>query len=403
VLAPALVEVPAEVDALFVSPGLPPTHRLVRDASRRAIPVLGELELAWRLRGDRPARWLMVTGTNGKTTTTRMLEAVLVNAGRRALAVGNVGVSVIDAVMADDRYETLAVEASSFQLQFAHSLRPLAGVVLNLAEDHLDWHGSMEAYARAKARVWDGDGVVANADDPAVMSLLSAAARTPSALFTVDHPQAGRWRVEDLTALAPDDTPILPLAQIHPAGAHNVANALAAMALAAADGVGALAMRDGLIAFEADAHRNQLIDTIAGVSYVDDSKATNPHAAAGSLAAYPSVVWIAGGQLKGASIDNLVERFAGKLRGAVLLGEDRHLIAASMARHAPDVPVIDIASTDDGVMIDVARAALSLAKPGDVVLLAPAGASKDMFSGYDQRGDLFQRAVSELGRRAGLT
>ncbi|WP_375475092.1 UDP-N-acetylmuramoyl-L-alanine--D-glutamate ligase [uncultured Jatrophihabitans sp.] len=386
-----------DVDVLVVSPGYRPTHPLLRDAAARGVPVWGEVELAWRLRAAGAAPWLALTGTNGKTTTVRMLESMLRAASLRAAAVGNVGEPLIDAVLADPPFDLLAVELSSQQLQFAPSPRPRAGALLNLAPDHLDWHGSFEAYAAAKTRVWAGEVAIGNADDPRVAALLPAGATT----FTLDEPGPGQLGVVDgqLTcrAFGDDRLALGPVTEVRPAGRHNVANALAAAALARAAGVDAEAIAAGLRAFVPDPHRNSLVATRAGVRWVDDSKATNPHAAAASLAAYDRVVWIAGGQLKGVDIDPLVASTADRLAGAVLLGRDRVAIATSLRRHAPEVPVITIDSTDDGAMTSVVRAAAQLARPGDTVLLAPSAASYDMFAGYGARGDAFAAAVAELG------
>jgi len=182
---------------------------------------------------------------------------------------------------------------------------------------------------------------------------------------------------------------------------HYVANALAAAALARAYGVEPVAVRDGLRAFRPDPHRIAEVATVGGVRYVDDSKATNPHAAAASLAAFEHVVWVAGGLLKGADIDDLVASVTTRLRGVVLLGQDRSRIAEALARHAPDVPVVDVSSTETDVMDTVVQEAASLARPGDVVLLAPAAASMDMFASYSARGDAFAEAVHRHARRGG--
>jgi UDP-N-acetylmuramoylalanine--D-glutamate ligase len=392
-----VTELPPDTALVVTSPGWPPTHPLFADAAARGVDVLGELEFAWRLRGPAAARWLVITGTNGKTTTVRMLESMLCAAGRRALAVGNVGVSIIDAVTGPDEYDVLAVEASSYQLYWSSTIRPRAGALLNLAPDHLDWHGSMAAYEQAKAKVWSADVAVGNADDPRVAPLLPAG----GVAFTVGAPQPGQLGVVDgvlvSRAFGEDALGLVPAADVRPAGAHNVANALAAAALALADGVRAEAIAAGLRAFVPDPHRNQTVHARAGVIFVDDSKATNPHAAFASLTAYPRVVWIAGGQLKGVAVDELVATVADRLSAAVLLGQDRAQLAASLARHAPDVPVITVDSTDDGAMTEVVNAAAALARPGDVVLLAPAAASYDMFTGYAARGDAFAAAAAALG------
>jgi UDP-N-acetylmuramoylalanine--D-glutamate ligase len=400
----ALNRLPERFDALVTSPGLPPSHPLLVDALRSDVPVFGELEFAWRVRpdpanrdgaadGEGGCRWLLVTGTNGKTTTVRMLESILLAAGRSALAVGNVGVPVIDAVRAEPGYQVLAVEASSFQLHFSGTIRPWAGALLNLAEDHLDWHGSMPAYAGDKAKVWAGKRAIGNADDPLVSELLQATPASARTSFTVAEPVAGQFGVREGQLVDGTGRALLPVADIRPAGLHNVANALAAAALATTVGVSRPEIAAGLRAFQPDPHRNQLIASRDGVRFVDDSKATNPHAAAASMQAYQRIVWIAGGQLKGADVEPLVERFAGRLAGAVLLGADREVIRAALARHAPDLPVIIVSRTDHGAMQDAVAAATSLAGAGDVVLLAPAAASKDMFASYAERGSAFSAAV----------
>ncbi len=393
-----LTGLPAGIDAVVTSPGLLPAHPVLAAANVAGVEVLGELEFAWRIQRDPKPRWLMLTGTNGKTTTVRMLESMLIAAGLRAAAVGNVGVPAIDAVLAEPGYQVLAVEASSFQLHFSSTLRPHAGALLNLAEDHLDWHGSMQAYARAKAKVFTARHAIGNADDEAVARLL---AEQPGEIleFSLGPPAAGRFGVAGGMLVTAAGNPLLPVAEIRPPGPHNVANALAAAALASTLPVPDEAIVAGLRAFAPDPHRNQFVAEVAGVRYVDDSKATNPHAAAASLAAYPRVVWIAGGQLKGADVEPLVAEHAGRLAGAVLLGVDRATISAALSRHAPDLPVIEVARTDDGAMREIVAAATSLARAGDVVLLAPAAASKDMFCDYGARGLAFQAAVRALPGR----
>ena len=399
---------PPEGTALVVtSPGLRPTDPLLVAAEEAGIEVIGEVELAWRLQGPHGPAWLALTGTNGKTTTVRMLEAMLLAAGHRAVAAGNVGLPITEAVLADPPYEVLAVELSSFQLHRSPSVRPYAAAVLNLAADHLDWHGTMAGYTAAKARIWAGGVAIGNADDSLVRDLLARAPGRQVA-FTLGPPRQGQLGVAAGMlldrAFGPGEVPapgaagvvLGPVADVRPAGPHNVANALAAAALARAYGVPAGAVAEGLRRFVPDRHRNEPVGQVAGVGYVDDSKATNPHAAAASLAAYPRVVWIAGGQLKGADVDDLVAAHAHRLVGAVLLGQDRAAVAAAIARHAPDLPVIEIASTDHGAMLEVVRAAAGLAGPGDTVLLAPAGASWDMFANYGARGDAFAAAVRGL-------
>ncbi|MFI7051698.1 UDP-N-acetylmuramoyl-L-alanine--D-glutamate ligase [Streptosporangium canum] len=399
---------PAELPAgtaLVVATGWPPHHPLLVAAAEAGVEVIGEVELAWRLRPAGAAPWLALTGTNGKTTAVRMLTSMLTAAGHRALAVGNVGTPVVEAVTGPA--DVLAVELSSFQLHRSPGIAPHTAAVLNVAPDHLDWHGSMEEYARVKGEIFTRAGtVVHNADDEWSARLAApydGGTGARSVGFTLGVPAPGQVGVvEDLLvdrAFVADPArnaeELASFDDIRPFAPHNVANALAAAAMARSYGVPAEAVRRGLLDFVPDPHRMARVARVGEVDYVDDSKATNPHAAAASLAAYPSIVWIAGGQLKGADVDELVRRAAPRLRGAVLLGVDRERIRQALARHAANVPVVEVAGQDTGVMDRVVIEAARLAAPGDTVLLAPAGASLDMFPGYGARGEAFARAVLE--------
>jgi UDP-N-acetylmuramoylalanine--D-glutamate ligase len=411
----ASTALPATAQLVVTSPGWQPTAPLLAQAAASGVPVWGEVELAWRLRPpDNPAPWLIVTGTNGKTTTVRMLAAMLAAAGRRTVAAGNVGTPLVEVVFAEPALEVVAVEASSFQLHWTHSVRPLAAAVLNVAPDHVDWHGSMAAYAADKGRAYARTELacVYNVQDPSTEQLVrdaDVAEGCRAVGFTLGAPSVGMLGVvDDLLvdrafiddrhdsaaelALAADVVPFAP---------HNVANALAAAALARAYGVPAHAVRDGLRSFRPDGHRIALVATVGEVAYVDDSKATNPHAAAASLASYDSIVWIAGGLAKGADFDDLVRRAAPRLRGVVLLGRDRAVIAQALARHAPEVPVVEVTNKDTGVMDEAVVTAATMAAPGDTVLLAPACASMDLFRDYAARGDAFAEAVGRLPEGSG--
>ncbi len=401
---------PDGTELIVTAPGWKPTKPLFTAAGEAGVPVWGDVELAWRLRGPDAAPWLAVTGTNGKTTTVQMLASILRAAGLRTAAVGNIGVSLLDAVTGEEEYDVLAVELSSYQLHWAPSLRAHSAAVLNLAPDHLDWHGSMEAYAADKGRIYEGNRVacVYNVADKATEDLVRAAdveegcraigftlgSPAPSQLGVVDGILVDRAFVADRHKNAQE---LAEVSDVNPPAPHNIANALAAAALARAFGVPAAAVRDGLRAFTPDAHRIAHVADVDGVAYVDDSKATNTHATEASLAAYESIVWIAGGLAKGATFDELVAGAAKRLRGAVLIGADRALIREALARHAPQVPVVDLDRTDTGAMLQAVQEAQRLARPGDTVLLAPACASMDMFTNYNQRGDAFAQAVRELG------
>ncbi|KAA6217184.1 UDP-N-acetylmuramoyl-L-alanine--D-glutamate ligase [Streptomyces filamentosus] len=400
---------PAGTELVVTAPGWQPDKPLFAAAAEAGVEIWGDVELAWRLRGPDAAPWLAVTGTNGKTTTTRMLVSILEAAGLRTAAVGNIGVSLLDAVLGDEEYDVLAVELSSYQLHWAPSVRAHSAAVLNLAPDHLDWHGSMEAYAADKGRIYEGNRVacVYNVADPATEDLVREAdveegcraigftlgTPGPSQLGVVEGILVDRAFVENRQKNAQE---LAEVADVRPPAPHNIANALAAAALARAFGVDAKAVRDGLRAFRPDPHRIEEVAEVGGVTYVDDSKATNTHAAEASLAAYDPIVWIAGGLAKGATFDELVERSAKRLRGVVLIGADRALIREALARHAPEVPVVDLDRTDTGAMSEAVREAARLARPGDTVLLAPACASMDMFTNYNKRGEAFADAVRAL-------
>ncbi|WP_426403403.1 UDP-N-acetylmuramoyl-L-alanine--D-glutamate ligase [Streptomyces sp. R-07] len=400
---------PTGTELIVTTPGWRPDKPLFTAASEAGVEIWGDVELAWRLRGPDAAPWLAVTGTNGKTTTVRMLASILEAAGLRTAAVGNIGVSLLDAVLGEETYDVLAVELSSYQLHWAPSVRAHSAAVLNLAPDHLDWHGSMEAYAADKGRIYEGNQVacVYNVADKLTEDLVREAdveegcraigftlgTPGPSQLGVVEGILVDRAFVENRQKNAQE---LAEVTDVQPPAPHNIANALAAAALARAFGVEAKAVRDGLKAFRPDPHRIELVEEVQGVTYVDDSKATNTHAAEASLAAYDPIVWIAGGLAKGAAFDELVQKSAKRLRGVVLMGADRALIREALARHAPEVPVVDLDRTDTGAMSEAVREAARLARPGDTVLLAPACASMDMFTNYNKRGEAFADAVRAL-------
>ncbi len=415
-----------DFDLVIASPGFSPTTALLAAAAAAGVPIWGDVELAWRLdaagRYGPQRRWLVVTGTNGKTTTTSMLQAMLLAAGRRSVLCGNIGSPVLD--MLDQPAELLAVELSSFQLHWAPSVRPEAGAVLNVAEDHLDWHKTFEHYAAAKAGALTGRVAIAGLDDPVAARLLADAAAPVRVGFRLGEPAAGELGVHDGTLLdrafatAAEGLSLASSSAIPVPGPVGVLDALGAAALARAVDVPAGAIADALSSFRVAPHRAQLVAVVDGVAYVDDSKATNPHAAQASIAAYPRVIWVAGGLLKGVSVDEMVQQVADRLVAAVLIGRDREVVANALSRHAPDVPVVEVTAGDDAVvqgasgnhvtevtgvtservMAEVVEAARRLARPGDTVLLAPAGASFDQFTGYAHRGDAFAAAVRGASR-----
>mgnify|MGYP005983266317 CR=1 FL=1 len=418
-------------DLVVVSPAWRPSHPVLAQASAEGTPIWSEIELAWRVRereGRPTAQWLCITGTNGKTTTTIMTAEILRRAGLRADACGNIGTPVLDLVRDPIGFDAFAVELSSFQLEYTHSIEPVASVVLNLAEDHVDWHGSFEAYAAAKAKIYERTRVAAifNAEDAATLHMVEEAdvqegcraigftTSTPglSMLGVVEDLLVDRAFIEERRTSAAELASLADLGD--PAPHHTVANALAAAALTRAAGVPAVAVREGLRHYDRGEHRIQPIAQLLGARWINDSKATNPHAADASLSAFPSVVWIAGGLAKGVEYDELIQRHAHHLRGVVLIGTDDDALVAALGRHAPDVPVIDTAVGDHGteataskeelgaaVMRAAVAAAASLVQDGDTVLMAPAAASMDQFVSYAHRGTAFAQAVRALQEEHG--
>lgn len=410
---------------VITSPGWRPDSPVLAAAVAEGTPVWGDVEFSWWVDQARiygPARkWLVVTGTNGKTTTTAMVYSILRAAGIASVACGNIGLPILDALRRNPGPQVLAVELSSFQLHWAPSVRPEAGVVLNVAEDHLDWHGGLDAYAAAKARALAGRVGVVGLDDPVAASLARRSKARRTVGFRVNVPADGELGVVDGKLLDRAFTKAAILAEvgdISPPGPAGVADALAASALARAIDIAPQFVREGLVDHKVGPHRAMQVRELCGVAFVDDSKATNPHAARSSILAHQQVVWVAGGQLKGANVVDLIEEVGGRLVGAVLIGTDASVIAATLTRHAPQVPIVEVGagehssmgervdggSNADVVMARAVRAAAELAGPGDTVLLAPAAASLDMFADYTHRGRSFATAVQtledeDLGRR----
>ncbi|MEG9247735.1 UDP-N-acetylmuramoyl-L-alanine--D-glutamate ligase [Arthrobacter sp. Soc17.1.1.1] len=418
-------------DLVVTSPGWRPTQPLLADAARAGVPIWGDVELAWRVRireGRPTAEWLTITGTNGKTTTVGLTESMLLAGGKRAVAAGNVGTPILDVIRDPQGYDFLAVELSSFQLHWAHSVSPLASVCLNVAEDHVDWHGSYEAYLAAKASVYERTRIacvynVEQRETEAMVEEADVVEGCRAVGFTTGMPSVSMMGVvEDLLVdrafieqrkdSAAELASISELGEVVPR--HLVANALAAAALVRAAGLPPAAVRDGIRAFRPGDHRIQVVANEDGVLWINDSKATNPHAASASLASFSSVVWIAGGLSKGVSYDDLVRDHARRLRAVVLLGEDPAPLQGALARHAPDVPVSlhpgartgdghdggPDPATGDALMQWAVDEAARLARDGDTVLMAPAAASMDQFSSYAHRGAAFMAAVGARGGQA---
>ena len=394
-----------EYSTLVTSPGWRPDSPLLVDAAFANCEVIGDVELAYRL--DRagvfgpPRTWLVVTGTNGKTTTTAMLAAMMAETGKdtglRAAAVGNIGVAVTDALVESERIDILVAELSSFQLHWSSQLTPDAGVLLNLADDHIDWHGSFFNYVAAKAKVLTAPVAVAGIDDGRVREQLRKVPPANLIGFTLDEPRHGDFGVSH--GMLVDNTGADPVALaratgIEPPGPAGVLDALAAAAVARSQGARPEHIAAALRSFSVAGHRGQTVETRGGVRFIDNSKATNPHAADAAMSGLSSVIWVAGGQLKGADITGLVAGHAERIKAAAVLGVDRSQFAKALERHAPHTMLRITDSTDpSGAMDELIDWAVSIAEPGDTVLLAPAAASLDMYTGMAQRGDLFTEAV----------
>ncbi len=386
----ALAALVAGVDLVTPSPGLPERHPLFAAAADARVPVRSELELAYgweQARAGGPRPMVAVTGTDGKTTTTLMATAMVEASGRRAAAAGNTELPLVEAI--DRDVDAFVVECSSFRLAFTERFRTEAAVWLNLAPDHQDWHRSMAGYEEAKARLWDhqrpDDAAIGNADDPSVMARLATA---PGRHVTFGT--SADYRVEDGELRGPQG-PLTKVADLRRALPHDVTDALAAAAGVLEAGVGTVAgVAGGLAGFRAPRHRIELVATVGGVEWYDDSKATTPHAAATAIRGFHDVVLLAGGRNKGLDLGPL-GTVATHVRAVVALGEAAQDVANAFRAVAPQLPVAEA-----GSMADAVELARGLARAGDTVLLSPACASFDWYSSYGERGDDFARLVHEL-------
>jgi UDP-N-acetylmuramoylalanine--D-glutamate ligase len=374
-------------DLVVPSPGVPESHPVYGLAGQARVPIYSEIELAGVAAAARSLPLVAVTGTNGKTTVTTVIAEMLTAAGQRALAAGNIGRPLLDAV--HDDVDVVVAEVSSFQLRFTETFRPRVAVLLNVAEDHLDWHPSFKDYVAAKARIFANqagdDLLVFNADDDAVAEAARTAPARSMAFTLGDGP--GAWRVAFGHLVRPDGEVVLAVADLARNGPHDIANALAAAAAAADLGVTDDALSAVLATFSGLPHRVTPVGQSGGVTFVDDSKATNPHAALAALAGFDSVVLLAGGRNKGLDL-GLLRQEAGRIRAVVAIGEAAGEVEACFAGLRP--------VRRAGSMTEAVRLGAELAEPGDTVLLSPACASFDWYSGYAARGDDFARQVEAL-------
>jgi len=394
-------------DLAIVSPGWRLDHLVITNLKSNGVEIISEIDFAWMLKSEiNPDQtWLAVTGTNGKTTTIQMLESILIAAGVSGIACGNVGTTAVEAVTSPKKFDVLALELSSFQISWSSLPQFKAVAILNIAQDHIDWHGSFDEYANAKMKLLTQTKVaVLNLNDPEVI-LRGASWSGHKVFFGFDTPQAGEiGLVEELLidrafVSSPESAEVIAeLTDVKPAVPHNVSNAMAAAGLALAIGIAHPLVKSGIAKFELDKHRLQTLLTKDGVTWVNDSKATNPHAATASLLSHLSNIWIAGGLAKGAKMDDLVRRTASRIKAAIIIGKDGEEIASALEKFAPEVKIFRMPKTNgpEDLMDQVVACARDIAELGDTVLLAPACASMDQFTSYAHRGDLFALSVANL-------
>ncbi len=411
-------------DVVVIAPAFPMVGVEWEKLLEAGIEVWSEIELAWRLRAAREdgqfAPWLCITGTNGKTTTVSMLASILDEAGLRGVAVGNVGTPAVAAVAetGDDAPDAFALELSSFQLAATQSMQPAGAICLNFADDHLEWHGSREHYRDSKARIYEnvhgarifpvGDrvvesmvfdapkidgthdvGIVFDVPGPGQIGLVEDL--IVDRAFVDDHTEAIQlFYLSDVAHLA-TDAGVLPL--------HIIKDAVAAAALARSIDVAPEHIASGLRNFAGGKHRIETVDTIDGVRYVNDSKATNAHAAEASVRALTSAVWIVGGQAKGATFSELVRKVEPHLRAVVVIGVDQSPWHDALEGVSVPVHYVDADAVDP--MSEAVQHARDLAQEGDTVILAPASASMDQFTSYSDRGEQFAKAIRVLGGNDG--
>ena len=387
------------IDLIAVSPGIALTEPELRTATARGVPVVGDIELFARAIAGKPAaRTIGITGSNGKSTVTAMAGAMCRKAGVRVSVAGNIGPAALDALMAVEDQgeypEVWVLELSSFQLESTASLNFDAGAMLNLSEDHLDRYAGMAEYARAKARIFSGNGIqVLNRDDPASMAM-RISGREVRTFGIGDPSRPGDWGMRG-EWLAQGEQAVMRSSDLKVSGRHNLANALAAFALTTAIGLPSAKLAAGLAEFPGLPHRMQRVAILAGKIFIDDSKGTNVGATVAALSGMdrPTVL-IAGGEGKGQDFAPLASAVTAHARAVVLLGRDAEHIAQALA--GTGVPLHRAGSMQEAV-----GTAFGVAQPGDAVLLSPACASFDMFRNYAQRAEAFIAAVDALEVRFG--
>ena len=399
-----------DCDYLLISPGWKESHPLIVKAMKSDVPLLNEIDLAWEIRQERcpGQKWIALTGTNGKTTTVEMTAAALRAGGLHAVACGNVGKTVIECVDSDENFDALVLELSSFQLHWLKQAEFLSCAILNIADDHTDWHGTFDLYASAKISILDRSlTAILNGDDKEVVDR-SSHWTGRKVFYSLNTPKPGEiGLVEELLvdrAFVSDPqeaSMIAEVIEIKPTVPHNVSNALAAAGLARTLGIAHEKIREALTHFTPGRHRIEVIAEKDGITWIDDSKATNPHAAEASILSAFSVVWLAGGLAKGADVSSLIAKVHPRIKKVITFGTDRKLFSAAFAQYAPHIEVLEVEPPADyerggasnSFMEEIIHQAQLFATDGDTVLLAPACASMDQFISYADRGDRFVEAL----------
>ncbi|HHT63510.1 MAG TPA: UDP-N-acetylmuramoyl-L-alanine--D-glutamate ligase [Clostridia bacterium] len=387
---------PGSFHYAVISPGVPLDVPLVEKLRRAKIPLTGEMELAYQYA---KSSLVAITGTNGKTTTTSLLGEIFSNAGMPVLVGGNIGIPLVSTVESIPENGVIVAEVSSFQLETIESFRPKAAIILNITPDHLDRHKTMKGYTEAKARIFENqrpsDFCILNHDDPRVRKL---AGRSPGkTVFFSQKTQLPRGvflKNGIITVKMDDDSfNVIGTNDIYIKGKHNLENALAATTAAFCMGVSPEVIGRTLKSFPGVAHRLEFVREVGGVSYINDSKGTNPDSTIKALEAFDQpIILIAGGKNKGSDFTKLAKLIKKKVRSLILVGEAGPVIGKAVAEQGFTE---FMAAKDFSETVSLAQ---RLARPGDVVLLSPACASWDMFNNYEERGDLFKKLVNEIGR-----
>jgi UDP-N-acetylmuramoylalanine--D-glutamate ligase len=391
------------VGLAIVSPGWRVDHPLISLVREAGIELISEIDLAWKVKQQicPNQRWIALTGTNGKTTTVQMLESMLIESGINAKACGNLGYTAIEAVV-NSSADILALELSSFQLEWSNLAHFEAGAILNIAEDHIDWHQSFEKYLAAKLKISQlADLVILNKDDQHLAKNGKTLSK-PITWISLQVPSKGEiGLVENLIVdrafIKGDAEALFEISDVTPSVGHNVSNAMAAATLARSVGAKSDAIGNALRNFKLDHHRLEVVHKSGGITFINDSKATNPHAAIAALYSQMESIWIAGGLAKGAGMDELAQRCKSRIKAAILIGSDAPIIKDALLKQAPNLAIY---TTDLNLKgMDVMRSVMSIVKEiavsGDVVLLAPACASMDQFKNYADRGESFTMAAKQ--------